>query len=86
MTEDIERIIRDWLETAEDLGKTGALIGDSTRDPQKKKLSFCIAREILVQCQEISAAANDLIKSMRDIREYAEGSENTQKVKTLRRR
>lgn len=86
MTEDIEREIRDWLETAEDLGKTGTFIGDSTRDPQKKKLSFCIAREILVQCQEISTAANDLIKSMRDIRQYTEESETAQKVKTLRRR
>ena len=84
MIKQIERELNEWMTTAKDLGIEGMEIGDSSKDPQRKKLSWCISREILIQCQQINHIVEELLKSMDDILEFIdEGQEFT---KTLRRK
>lgn len=78
----IEREIRDWIIEAEDLGKIGQILENSTNDIQRKKLSMYITKEVLAQCQEIIGMADDLQKKADKLMEYVETEkEKLQKIK-----
>lgn len=85
MTEQFRRELEEWMEFAYNLGALGVRIGDTSADPQRCRLSYCIAREILVQCKEIEEIAGELMRRMQDIVELVENPENPQNLKTLRR-
>lgn len=78
----IEREIRGWTIEAEDLGKAGQVLENTTNDIQRKKLSMYITREILTQCQEVIEMSEDLQRKADELTEYV-GTENEklQKVK-----
>ena len=82
MTEQFRRELEEWMEFAYNLGALGVRIGDTSADPQRCRLSYCIAREFLVQCKEIEETAGELVRRMQDIAELVENPPN---VKTLRR-
>lgn len=82
MDRKIEYELNEWLYAAEDLGKEGIRVGDGTRDLQRRKLSYCISREVLIQCEEILGVAEELLRSMEEVIGFIE---NQQNVKILRR-
>lgn len=87
MIEQIKQEWGEWLLSAKELGKTGMKVGDSSKDPQRKKLSYVISKELLIQCLLVQNDTESLIKCMQDIIEYLEGfRDDPQKVKTLQRR
>lgn len=86
MEEKLVYELKEWMNAVEDIGKEGMRIGDAEKDIQRRKLSYCIAREILVQCGQIQETAEELLKSMREVGNFIETQEDDpQKVKTLRR-
>lgn len=86
MEEKLVYELKEWMNAVEDIGKEGMRIGDAENDIQRRKLSYCIAREILVQCGQIQETAEELLRSMREVGSYMEAQgDNPQKVKTLRR-
>lgn len=86
MIERFEREFGEWMIFAQDLGISGVRIGDNTRDPQRRRLSYCIAREVLVQCREVEKASCELLKIIREISNFMDDtSEDPQKVKKLKR-
>lgn len=85
MIEQFGSEVGEWMQLAYNLGILGVRCGDSAADLQRSRLSYCIAKEILVQCKEIENTSYELMKNMRNIAEFVDDSENSPKAKTLKR-